>query len=654
MAVVEMSKVSLIALQKDKKLILEKFMELEICELKSVDEKIDAADWAKLTSRDGDVQKISNLESKIEKLTFVLDYLGKHDTRKKGFFGVKRYITKLQLAEVLKEETRLWLVTQEVIQAYENLTSLKSEKNKKANLILSLNPWKSLDVPLNHTNTKKSIMLTGIIPAIEEAESFKENLKNAVPQSNVEILSKDANQSYLFVIYHRDFEDEVKKVFKQWGFANINFRDLEGTAINNIQRLSREIENIDAEISRIELNTLDLARELSSLEVLYDYLVLKRDRELALGNLLKTEKTFVLEGWIPKELGQKVKKIFEEKWDVFIEIIEATEEDEIPILLENKGLAQSVEPVTAMYSLPDKREIDPNPIMAIFFVIFFGLMLSDGGYGMAMTFVSATVLWKFKLEDSLKKYAKLMMYCGISTMFWGALFGGWFGIAAFTNFGLWFNPIENPEELLKWSLFFGVIHIYVGIGMRGINLFRQRKYLDIVFDVLLWYVFFTGFVFVVLPFTPKVDPSSVIELVNIGKYMLGIGGVLLVLTQGRKDKGFTMKIVGGFGSLYNLIGFMSDVLSYSRLLALGLATSVIASIVNEMAVLMGLNNIFKIILAIVVLVVGHTFNFAINALGAYVHSSRLQYIEFFGKFYKGGGKAFQPLKINTKYINFNN
>jgi V/A-type H+-transporting ATPase subunit I len=267
-----------------------------------------------------------------------------------------------------------------------------------------------------------------------------------------------------------------------------------------------------------------------------------------------------------------------------------------------------------------------------------------------MALVSLFAFKKFHFDQDKQKFFKLMLYCGISTTFWGALFGSWFGSEFLSKYVIWFNPVEDPEELLRWSLLFGVIHVYVGLAVRGANLFRSKKYIDIFFDVFLWYIFFTGFVLFVLPYIPKSEPEKLGDLVQLGKYLLMIGGIMIVLTQGRKQKNIFMKLISGVGSLYELISFMSDVLSYSRLLALGLATSVIASIINQVCQMAGLDTAIKVIIFIVVATVGHIFNFAINALGAYVHSSRLQYIEFFGKFYEGGGVAFDPLKINTKYI----
>ena len=209
--------------------------------------------------------------------------------------------------------------------------------------------------------------------------------------------------------------------------------------------------------------------------------------------------------------------------------------------------------------------------------------------------------------------------------------------------------VSEPERLLSWSLLFGVVHIYAGFALKAANLVREKKYLDALFDVGFVYIFYTGAVFFLLPYIPAVNPDKVVPLVNAGKYMLVIGGVLLILTQGRAKKNIIGKITGGLSSIYNVVSFLSDVLSYSRLLALGLATSIIASIVNQLGVMFDMPIVLKVIAATLILLIGHLINFGINVLGAYVHSCRLQYLEFFGKFFTGGGEAFNPLKINTKY-----
>ena len=285
-----------------------------------------------------------------------------------------------------------------------------------------------------------------------------------------------------------------------------------------------------------------------------------------------------------------------------------------------------------MYSLPSSREIDPNLIMSLFFVMFFGLMLGDGGYGLIMALGAGFALWKFKLEDETRKFIKLIFWCGIATIFWGFMFGSWFGIEALTKYGLWINPVEQPELMLSWSLLFGIIHMYAGFGIKAANLIRDKQYLDALFDVGFVLVFYTGVILVLVPYAPEVDKDAVGPLVQIGQYLLIGGALLLLITQGRKSKNIFGKIFGGLPSLYDVIGFLSDILSYSRLLALGLATGIIAAIINELSTMFAFPMVIKIIVAGAILLVGHAINFAINALGAYVHSSRLQYLEFLASF----------------------
>jgi V/A-type H+-transporting ATPase subunit I len=388
----------------------------------------------------------------------------------------------------------------------------------------------------------------------------------------------------------------------------------------------------------------------AAIEVLYDVLSMEKNRIEAAEKVLKTNKAFLIKGWLPQKLSDSAKKYLESNYTVSVEIEEPQEDEAFPVLLENKGLAEAGEPVLRMYSLPDSREIDPNVVMTPFFVMFFGLMLSDGGYGIILSVLSAIILWRFKLQDNTRKFMKLMFFCGLSTMFWGLMFGGWFGISALVPYAVWFDMVSNPELMLSWSLLFGVIHMYVGLALKAANLIRRGKYIDALFDAGFWYVFFTGAVLTLLPYAPAVNQETAAQLSNVGKYVLAAGAVLLILTQGRGKKGIIKKFFGGLSSLYDVIGFLSDILSYSRLLALGLATSIIAGIVNQMSVMFDMPIVLKVIVAAAILLIGHVINFGINVLGAYVHSCRLQYLEFFGKFFTGGGEPFSPLKANTKYI----
>ena len=353
---------------------------------------------------------------------------------------------------------------------------------------------------------------------------------------------------------------------------------------------------------------------------------------------------------------ETVEKSLEEKECCFVSR-DPEEGETVPVLMHNSSMAYPFEAITEMYSLPDYRGVDPTKYFALFYAMFFGIMLSDAGYGIVMAVACFIILKKFSLEGMTYKMIKMFFLCGLSTVFWGALFGGWFGdffqVAAKVIFNkeitiepIWFNPIEDPTRMLIWSLVFGVIHLFLGMGIHAAMLIKRGRWKDAVFDVFSWYMVILGGVMWLA------GGSISAALVKPGMYITLAGATILILTGGRNKKGIG-KITGGLSSLYSITSYVSDILSYSRLLALGLATGVIASVVNTMGSLAG-GGIWGTIVLLIVFVAGHSFNMAINALGAFVHSSRLQYIEFFGKFYEDGGEEFEPLKKNTKYVRLMN
>lgn len=279
--------------------------------------------------------------------------------------------------------------------------------------------------------------------------------------------------------------------------------------------------------------------------------------------------------------------------------------------------------------------------MAPFFFIFFGMMVSDAGYGILLALASFLAIKKIKPKGMAKKLLELLLLGGISTLIWGAIFGGWFG-GLIPLPPIWINPIEDPMSLLVFSFILGLIQIYTGLILKAYINIKDGDLLSALFDQGFWLVLLTGCIMFALPGTAQA-----------AKIVAIVGAVGLILTQGRTQKNPIQKLLSGVMSLYDITGYLSDVLSYSRVLALGLATGVIGTVINTMAELVGVN-IIGYIAMVLILVIGHVFNIAINALGAYVHSSRLQYVEFFSKFYEGGGRAFNPFRINTRYINLEN
>ena len=367
----------------------------------------------------------------------------------------------------------------------------------------------------------------------------------------------------------------------------------------------------------------------------------------------------MLTGYIPEKFTTALEKEITGKFTASVTFTDPSEDDDVPVMLENSGFSAPVEGITKMYAMPSKTDVDPTPIMSFFYYLFFGMMLSDAGYGLTMLIGTTIVLKKCKLEESMYKTMKMFRNCGISTLIWGALFGSWFGDIVqvigrdffhkeIGSIALWFEPMDDPIKLLLYSFGLGILHLFLGVAVSFKMSWDDGRKLDAVLDTVPIYMIILG----VAPLGASILTDVPAILKTIGTPVLIAGVALLVLTSGRSSKSIFGKFFGGLYALYNTAtGWLSDILSYSRLLALGLATGSIAGVINLIGT-MPENTVFKAILLVIVFIVGHSVNMAINLLGAYVHTDRLQFVELFSKFYTGGGREFEPLTVNTQYIKF--
>lgn len=644
--IVKMSKITLLGIEEQRERLINSLMELGAVEISNVSEQ----DYGMIASHPEVREDLSIIDNKLLDVQSSLNILDRFCPEKKPLFSTKRPVSISEVKKIISEKENIFSDVYKLREYEHALVELKAEENRVFNLYRFLMPWKGLSLPVDYSGTKRIGFSAGTIPSAVSWDLIESELPEKAPLCQIFRVNSDKDQHYAYIIYHRDAEQETLSYMKSRGFNRASFGSLSGTVDDNLNKIEINLKQITEKREDIIEKIKDMRGSRSSIEVLYDVLSMERSRIEAVENVLKTNRAFLIRGWIPEKLADSAKKYLESNYIVSVEIEEPGEDEAYPVLLENRGLSEAGEPVLRMYSLPDSREIDPSTVMSPFFVMFFGLMLSDGGYGIILAIAAAIILWRFKLQDSTRKFMKLMVFCGLSTIFWGLMFGGWFGISALVPYAVWFDMVSYPELMLSWSLLFGVIHMYAGLALKAANLIRRGKYLDALFDVGFWYVFFTGAVLTLLPYAPAINQEKAAQISDIGKYVLIAGAVLLLLTQGREKKGIIKKFFGGISSLYNVVGFLSDMLSYSRLLALGLATSIIAGIINQMSVMFNIPIVLKVIMAAAILLVGHAINFGINVLGAYVHSCRLQYLEFFGKFYTGGGEPFSPLKANTKYI----
>ena len=581
--------------------------------------------------------KRADREAEQLRLQRALQVLKTYSKEKSPMFPKRK---QLKASELLSEDVRRRAseAADQILKLERDIDGFRTEESRLETEIMALTPWEGLDLPLEFRGTRYTRAMLGAAPGGTAPEDIAKGLDESGTAVELIPAGQDPEQTCVLAVYHANEAEAAEDALRSCGVSPVTFPGRTGTAKENLTVLRGEIVHVQQRRKRREDAIAGLSGAREALQLAWDRAGQELRREEARAKLVHDGRIFAMTGWLPAAKAEKLDEMLEGLCCCW-EIRDPVEGDDVPTKLENNALTRPLNMVTEMYSLPAYDGVDPNPLMFPFFTVFFGIMFADMGYGLLLLAIWALGTFKLKPKGTLSYMVGLCGICGVTTFLFGALTGGFFGDAipvladmfgGHVTMPALFSPLEDPMLVLIGALVLGVVHILTGMAIKGWMLIRDGHWKDAVMDIGSWWLLFLGIALGALGIT----------------WWVCIAGVAaLILTQGRDKPTFIGKLVGGIASLYDITSYLGDILSYSRLMALMLAGGVIASIMNTLGAFTG-----NIILFIPIFLVGHALNIGLNVLGCYVHTSRLMYLEYFGKFYKDGGRPFRPLQFETKYV----
>ena len=632
-----MKHLRLLGMESEREALLKAMQDMECVEISSIDGSEEAlkSGFAK-----PDDKALMSAQETSRAYRTALASLDRFAPEKKGMFRKRQGVSRAAFFSAESEENAR-TAAETINKDTRRLGEIESERTKNEALRATLAPWLTVDAPLGGADGALAVFFgtAGLNVTDDALKALADSLDGLLTWQQA---SSDRSLRYLLVMCHGSAKERALSALRDLGFSTVSFRGMTGTAKENDKALAENLAALEKERQEIEQRIAGLGGKREALLEASDRAAIALRREEAKSRLVGTDKVFLLEGWLPADRCAALEKALK-PFTCAIETREPTEDEypQVPVQLKNNKLTRPLNMVTEMYSLPAYGTLDPNPLMAPFFILFYGIMMADMGYGLLMMIASVIISKKYRPKGTSGELFSLLGLCGISTFIMGALTGGFFGdfltqlvaiVSPGTVFALpkLFDPLDDLTMILIGSMALGMVQIVTGMAISLIEKCKRKKFLDAFFEEITWWIVFIG-----------------IALLALGKgaAVLYVGCALVLLGPIVQGKGWG-KLTGVFGSLYNHVtGYFGDILSYTRLMALMLAGSVIAQVFNMLAAMPG-----NVIAFIIISMLGNAMNFGLNLLGCYVHDLRLQCLEFFNKFYVDGGKPFRPMTLDTEYV----
>lgn len=656
MAILKMKRLRLMLVRSQKEELLRELAKLGCVQVTEIQEELQEQENQGLVHRES--SELTALKSRQATLDRALQLLESYAPAKTPLLSAKPV-----------QESDAFLETQGLQQALElaaaigeredRIRRIGAEESRQRSLIESLRPWESLDLPLETEGTERSALVLGSFSNRIPLSEVESALAEAAEEAELFPVSQDKSQRYVLLLAAKEQLPAAQESLRSFGFSAASLSGCSGTAREGIAAAEKTLQELAAEKETLSGEIAAQAPHRDELKLAFDRVSTQIAMAETEDRLYGTDATVVLEGWVPAEQEEKLTKLLE-RFECAWETRDPSEDEyaDVPVKLKNNKFSNALNMVTNMYSLPAYGTVDPNPIMAPFFILFYGLMMADMGYGLIMIAAALVAMKKIKPRGGTLAFCQLLLYGGISTFIMGALTGGLFGDAPKVIAGMFgstwkglpalFNPVDDTVVVLVGAMVLGVLHLNTGMLVSFLEKKRKGNLADGLFEEGPLWVILLGIILFALDMAGVVKSSA---LHTAGLVILSVGGVLLLYGAGRHAKGFG-KVTAAIGVIYNtLTGWFGDVLSYSRIMALMLAGGVVAQVFNKIAAMPseGGVTVFSGIFFLVIFLIGHALNFGLNLLGCFVHDLRLQCLEFFGKFYQDGGKPFQPLEIRSKY-----